>query len=213
MNILAINTAFNESYVAIKANSQIVLKSMNSSLKQSENILGLIDEALKEVQIDLASLNAIACVIGPGSFTGIRIGASIAKGFCSAISGIKRIGVNALDLVAYTFSKTNPQNDFWVVLNALSGNLFACKYNKFGERVTKPCLAFGYELENICGVVVGLNTENLEICSNHVELSSDNLLEYSLKIANKEIYDKDFIPLYLRKSQAEAELDKKNGNN
>ena len=127
MNILAINTAFNQSYVAVKVNDKTVLNQMDSSLKQSENILGLIDSSLNQANGTLFDINAISCVIGPGSFTGIRIGASLSKGFCSALPNIKRIPINSLDLLAYTFSKTNPANDFWVVLNALSGNLFACK--------------------------------------------------------------------------------------
>ena len=193
MNILAINTAFNESYVAVNSNGEHTLKSMNSSLKQSENILGLIDETLKESQIKLNDINAIACVIGPGSFTGIRIGASIAKGFCSALTGIKRICINSLDLLAYTFFKTNPKSDFWVVLNALSGNLFACKYNQNAERLCEPCLLFGDKLETVTGIIVGESGEELGMCNNFIELSSKDLLEFSIKEAQKQNFSNDFV--------------------
>lgn len=213
MNILAMNTAFNESYVAVMANGKQVLKNMDSSLKQSENILGLIDNALGEAKTTLNNIDAIACVIGPGSFTGIRIGASLSKGFCSAIPFIKRICINSLDLIAYTFSKTKPNSNFWVVLNALSGNLFACEYLKNGERVCEPCLVFGEELEKITGTVVGVLDESLDMCTHNVNLNSEDLLEYSTQKFNKLEFSEDFVPLYLRKSQAEAELDKKNGNN
>ena len=90
MCILAINTAFSQSYVAVKTKTKSVSKQMDSSLKQSENILGLIDSALNEANINITNINKVACVIGPGSFTGIRIGASLAKGFCCANKNIKR---------------------------------------------------------------------------------------------------------------------------
>lgn len=213
MNILAINTAFNESYVAVKKDDSVVLKNMDSSLKQSENILGLIDQSLDEANIRIDHLDSIACVIGPGSFTGIRIGASLCKGFCFNNKTIKRVPINSLDLVAYTFSKTKPLSSFWVVLNALSGNLFACNYSKDGDKIGEYSLAFGDEISNINGIVVGLEEEGLEICSNFVNLNSLDLLELSEKTCLMQKTSLDFEPLYLRKSQAEAELDKKNENN
>lgn len=213
MNILAINTSFSKSYVGVQANTKTVLKEMDSSLKQSENILGLIDASLNEAQINLNSINAIACVIGPGSFTGIRIGCSLAKGFCSAISSIKRIAINSLNLIAYSFAKTNPTSDFWVVLNALSGNLFVAKYNHLGQQIIKSSLCFGEELQKISGTVVGLIDEQLEMCNNYVSLSANDLLEYAQNLYKKDEYSVDFTPIYLRKSQAESELDKKDANN
>ena len=212
MNILALNTAFNQSYVAVKTENKTILENMDSSLKQSENILGLIDTALNKAEIELSCIDAIACVIGPGSFTGIRIGASLAKGFCSNKEHIKRIPINSLDLLAYTLSKTKPNQDFWVVLNALSGNFFACMYSKNGEKLQEAEL-ISDNIAKISGLVVGLYEEGLDICNCYVALSSSDLIEYSIFKANNQKENLDFTPLYLRKSQAEAELDKKNGNN
>ncbi len=204
MNILALNTSFTESYVAVKTDSKTVLKNMNSSLKQSENILGLIDDALSEANIMPKELNVISTVIGPGSFTGIRIGASLAKGICTACEYINRVEINSLDLLAYTFSKTNPQNEFWVILNALSGNLFACKYNKDGTPIIIHKLATNKELSlKDTELVVGLEDESLDLCNKYVCFNSEDLLEYTERLIEKEQFSKDFVPLYLRKSQAE----------
>ena len=90
MKVLCLNTAFSQTYVAVENNSAIETKTMDSSLKQSENVLGVVDECLCRAKIDISDLNYIACVIGPGSFTGIRIGASLAKG---AISAVKSRGI------------------------------------------------------------------------------------------------------------------------
>ena len=212
MNILAINTSFNKSYVAVNINELNVYKNMDSSLKQSENILGLIDTALKDANAELSEVQAISCVIGPGSFTGIRIGASLGKGFCSAYKNIKRISICSLDLIAYTYSKKS-KGDFWVVLNSLSGNLFVAKYNANGERIIEPKLLDQKCLDEISGIVVGIDEESLNLCNQFVSLSSEDLLEYSCKLANNNCFTNDFVPLYLRKSQAEAEYERKNQNN
>ena len=212
MNILAMNTSFTESYVAVKTNSNCVCKHMDSSLKQSENILGLVDTCLNDANINVKDLNVISCVIGPGSFTGIRIGASLCKGICSPFETIKKVEINSLDLLAYTYSK-NADGDFWVVLNALSGNLFVGKYNKQGERLLEPAMWGSDTQASISGTVVGLSEEYLGICNNFVDLSSESLMEYTEQQVKQGVFATDFIPVYLRKSQAEAELDKKNGNN
>lgn len=209
MKLLAINTAFNESYVALKNDNQEYLKNVDSSLKQSENILGLISQVLDEAKTNITDINAIACVIGPGSFTGIRIGAGLCKGFCMAQKNIKKIEINSLDLLAFSHIK-NAKSDFYVVLNALSGNLFVCKYNKFGKRLCEPYLLEGsvnFDLE-----VVGLKEENLGFCNCYEDLSSKSLLDYALYLENQKEYSQNFTPVYLRKSQAEAELDKKSNN-
>ena len=211
MNILAMNTSFTESYVAVKTNAKSVYKHMDSFLKQSENILGLVDTCLNDAKINVKDLNVISCVIGPGSFTGIRIGASLCKGMCAPFDTIKKVEINSLDLIAYTYSK-NADGDFWVVLNALSGNLFVCKYNKQGERLLEPAM-WGVDTQSsINGTVVGLREEYLGLCNCYVDLSSESLMEYTEQQVKQNVFSKDFVPVYLRKSQAEAELDKKNGN-
>lgn len=211
MNAICINTSFNNTYVAVKKSDVVACKTVNSSLKQSENLLGVIDDCLNQAQLNLKDVDVISCVIGPGSFTGIRIGASMAKGFCFAMPRIKKVQINSLDLLAYAYAKNNlPNTDYWVVLNALSGNLFACKYNSQGKNITEHMLVFGQELEQITGVVVGLKSEEISLCNSFADFSCEDLLEYTLNKANDGEYSNDFIPLYLRKSQAEAEFDKKN---
>ena len=209
MNILAINTAFNQSYVGLNYNKKQYLKNVDSALKQSENILFIISNVLNEANAKVNDLDAVACVIGPGSFTGIRIGVGLCKGFCVACNNIKKIEVNSLDLLAYTHSKVAKDN-FYVVLNALGGNLFVCKYDKNGKQLTQPYLLneetkFDYE-------VVGLTDENLGFCNHFEEFSSNDLLEYSLLLCNQNCFSNTLTPVYLRKSQAEAELDKKSNN-
>lgn len=213
MNILCLNTAFNQTYVAVKSNNNLAQKTMDSSLKQSENVLGAVDQCLQDVGLNVSNLNVISCVIGPGSFTGIRIGASLCKGFCIACEQIKKVQISSLDLLAYIYAKSaSPKNDFFVALNGLSGNLFVCKYNQNAQPLQPAQLMFGEEINQLNGTIVGLAEEQLDICNNYVSFNTSSLLDYTLQKINCNEYSHDFEPLYLRKSQAEAELEKKNGH-
>lgn len=213
MKVLCLNTAFSETYVTTKNNEMLARKVMDSSLKQSENVLGAVDECLNNSNLKIQDLDVISCVIGPGSFTGIRIGASLVKGFCMAYNNIKKVAINSLDLLAYIFvHNINPERDFYVALNGLSGNVFICKYDKDASPITKPYMATGDDLNLQDEIVVGLLEENFDICNMYVNFDAESLLNYTLEQIEKNNYVDDFVPLYLRKSQAEAELDKKNAN-
>ncbi|MFO0756847.1 MAG: tRNA (adenosine(37)-N6)-threonylcarbamoyltransferase complex dimerization subunit type 1 TsaB [Byssovorax sp.] len=65
----------------------------------AERIFHAIDEALGLAGIDRAELSAIACDIGPGSFTGVRVGLSSAKGIALAL-GLPLVGVSSLEAMA-----------------------------------------------------------------------------------------------------------------
>jgi tRNA threonylcarbamoyladenosine biosynthesis protein TsaB len=65
----------------------------------SEKLLTLLGEVLRQAEVDLEILDAIAVSIGPGSFTGLRIGLSTAKGLCYSLDN-KLIAVSTFDAVA-----------------------------------------------------------------------------------------------------------------
>jgi tRNA threonylcarbamoyladenosine biosynthesis protein TsaB len=65
----------------------------------SESLLSTVDEVLREAEVALGELKAVVVVRGPGSFTGIRIGVSAAKGLAEGL-GIPLIALSRLELVA-----------------------------------------------------------------------------------------------------------------
>ncbi len=69
----------------------------------SENLLSTLDEILKEARVGLNDLQAVVVVRGPGSFTGIRIGVSAAKGLAEGLA-IPVIGLSRLELLAREIS-------------------------------------------------------------------------------------------------------------
>ncbi len=89
LNILVIDTSSGLCSVGIKYNEKRIFKTVDEGRTHSETLLPLIDEVLKNNEIDLDEINILGVVKGPGSFTGIRIGISSIK----AISLAKNISV------------------------------------------------------------------------------------------------------------------------
>ncbi len=214
MKVLALNTAFANSDIAVDIDGKKDYISHSSSAKQSENALVCIDELLKRNNTKIQNIDIMAVVIGPGSFTGIRIGVGLVKGMAVAKPSIKLVGICSLDLLAYTYYSQTNCKDFSCVLDALSGNIFVCSYEN-GKRSSDPKMLTGEELDNLKGTVVGLKAENLDFCTDFVDFNPQMLLEYAnYKITNNEFVDEsNLLPLYLRKSQAEAGLDGANKKN
>lgn len=80
MNILAIDTATEACSVAIMLDDKRYGNFALCPQKQSQNILPMIDELLKQHELSLSDMNLLAYARGPGSFTGVRIAASTIQG-------------------------------------------------------------------------------------------------------------------------------------
>ncbi len=210
MNILALNTAFTNSDVAVLYNDKKDYISLDSSAKHSENILVCVDDLLKKNNAKIQDIDVMSCVVGPGSFTGVRIGVGLIKGMYVVKPELKLISICSLDLMAYV--NKDAKGEFWCVLDALSGNIFVCKYDKNGNRLTEPTMLTGENIDTINGEIIGLNQENLGFCNKFVEFSSQLLLDYTIQKVNQNAFveENNFLPIYLRKSQAEVSLE--NGN-
>jgi tRNA threonylcarbamoyladenosine biosynthesis protein TsaB len=86
VNILGIETATTVCGVALMRDDRIVAEQwLEERSVHAERLFGLIDQVLQEGGVDPRDLDALAISIGPGSFTGLRIGLSAAKGFHLAL--------------------------------------------------------------------------------------------------------------------------------
>ena len=101
MKILAIDTSGPVCGVAVMKDGAIVHEAAAiNKMTHSVNLLPMIDTALQASGIaSVAELDRIACVVGPGSFTGVRIGVSTVKGLAHA-HGTLCVPVNALEAMA-----------------------------------------------------------------------------------------------------------------
>ena len=214
MKLLAINSAFLESFIEYNNGDKLICSKLDSSLRHSENLLPEIEKVLGEDKVK--DIDCIAVVVGPGSFTGIRIGVAIAKAFMLANEKIKAISINSLELLANEYLKDKTKSkDFWCVLNALSGNYFVQKFSKSGESLCEPHMVNGEELEKIKNeYIISLLSDDIEFANETIEFKSETLYNLASKKAesNDFVTENNLLPLYLRLSQAEQELKEKEKN-
>ena len=101
MKILALDSSgLVASAAVIDGSLTIAEYSINYKKTHSQTLLPMLDEIKKMTELDLSTLDAIAVAAGPGSFTGLRIGAATAKGLGLALN-IPIIPVPTLDALAY----------------------------------------------------------------------------------------------------------------
>ncbi len=108
--ILAIDTATPCSTVALtngtrNDGSVIAMLSLSSNVTHSRRLLTSIDHLLSDTGIAKDDISGYAVGLGPGSFTGLRIGMATAKGLAAA-SGVPLYGVSTLDIIAANCSDT-----------------------------------------------------------------------------------------------------------
>jgi len=107
IRILCIETSLDYCSVSMIEDGKVIgSESINIKKSHSEFILILIKNLLKRVKISLNELSAIAVNKGPGSYTGLRIGVSTAKGLCFSLD-LPLLSVNSLDLMIYDVKKKN----------------------------------------------------------------------------------------------------------
>lgn len=100
--ILSIETTTTNCSVSLSFKGEtLVLKEDNDrNFSHAESLHSIIDAVLKEAEVSKSQLNAIAISKGPGSYTGLRIGVSAAKGLCYALE-LPLIAISTLEALAH----------------------------------------------------------------------------------------------------------------
>lgn len=108
MNILLIETATQICSVVLASEGKVVAHRESDTPNAHSTCLSVfIDEVLKESQLTPRELGAVCVSAGPGSYTGLRIGVSTAKGFCYAL-GIPLLSVPTLLSMASLYYRQHP---------------------------------------------------------------------------------------------------------
>lgn len=136
MNFLAIDTA-NEylTVIASKAGKAKVLFEPQCGMQHSVRLMGAVEEALAGADLPLGECDFFAAVTGPGSFTGIRIGISAAKGFCSALKK-PALGITTFQTLAY-----NAEGDCLSAVPAGRGFYYVCPFGENKQILSAPSRA------------------------------------------------------------------------
>lgn len=132
--ILCIETSASYCSIAIAQNEELIaLHESNAVNDHASTIMSHIDACLKDAQIAARQLEAIAVSRGPGSFTGLRVGASTAKGLCFALD-IPLIGVSTLEALADQALKERTEAEFCVpMIWARKKEVYTAAYDRTGK--------------------------------------------------------------------------------
>lgn len=109
MNLLAIDTSTEFASIALLAGNELSCEEQNNQKTHAQFLLPMIDRLLVNAGLSLKQLDGIVFGCGPGSFTGLRIACSIAKGLAYA-HDLGLIPVSSLDTIAYGARKQKEYN-------------------------------------------------------------------------------------------------------
>ena len=122
MSILAIDTATQVSSVAVASEARLSAElTMQARLTHSETLLPHIEQVLRMANVKKEALEGLAVSLGPGSFTGLRIGLAAAKAICYALK-LPLIGVPTLEALAWHYPVAGVR--IVTLLDAQKGNAY-----------------------------------------------------------------------------------------
>ena len=132
--LLLIETSTEVCSVALSRGTEIVAERVIKEPKAHARIIGnFIEEVLKEASSSVAGCSAIVVSEGPGSYTGLRVGVSIAKGLCYG-SGVPMIAVSSLELLARLCVESDdiPRGDLIIapMIDARRMEVYTCRFNR-----------------------------------------------------------------------------------
>lgn len=235
MKILSIDTASDVCGVSILENNNLIEK-FDEITKEShsQRLMPIIEKAFKRTNLTIDDIDLIVCDVGPGSFTGIRIGVATVKAFCDS-KDIIPIGISSLESLAYSIK--NNSKIICSIINAKNDNCYFALYEKNKDNTLQTLIE--PEAENIDTILSILNSYNLDTLNNQVisfvgdgsKVYKDKILEvfpnsiiaddkndildsYNLGLAGFDKYSsgeelEELLPLYLKKPQAQIQLEKK----
>lgn len=235
MKILSIDTSSNICGVSILDDNNLICNLDNDTGRtHSENLMPMIKNALSTANLTLDEIDLIVCDIGPGSFTGIRIGIATVKAFNDGLN-IPCIGISSLEALAYNIN--NNSNLICSILDCKNNNCYFSLYEKKEKSfetliepqvenihstlsILRSYIDDNFENSNITFVGDGSKIYETQIKKTFKDAQiSDKTLDilnsYGLgicgyeKYINSEYLNEEILPLYLKKPQAQKLLEEK----
>lgn len=210
MNLI-IDTSSEKLKVILKGNN-VFLENEETNMKHLQHLLPQIDKILQKANASVKDLNLLSVVLGPGSFTGVRIGVSTVKAFMCAHPHIKAIGVNMLELLSYVIIKNlKVSTNFAIIIKSTSTKYYFAVSSSSGV-LQKQTLLTSSELEEFLKEnKMPLFSYNIEYkteqnCATVITLSTSDYVEFVDQLVSKKAFSQDLKPIYLALSQAEEEL-------
>lgn len=219
MHILAIETATRAASVAVIFDGKILAETVRESPQSfSETLMPQVEEVIK-VSGAYQNLDAVAVSIGPGSFTGLRIGLATAKALAYAWQ-IKIIGVPTLQAMAHNF----PAAQVLPMIDAQKNRAYCQLFKDAAaqsELAVKPIAEAVAELAQLdgefflCGDVLhkikAPLPPNVKLAPPHLQMPRASSVAVCAQLLNTVDNVMNLEPLYIRRAEAEELWEKRHG--
>ena len=221
MKILAMDTSSVNATVAVGDENKILGEyTVAGERAHSQIIMPMLDDMLKHCGITVKDIDVFAVALGPGSFTGLRIGISAMKTLAQALDK-KIIGVSSLDCVAASFPFTEKivcpifdarRNDVYNALYLNGEKTVKDRIVDFDELLIemhgKEVVFAGDAITKFKNKIESFDSEKWYVSPVNLSMQrASSIASVALERANKDLYDNlyEVTPIYLRLPQAERE--------
>lgn len=229
MIALGIDTSTNHTSVALGDDQEILAATQFAGPRKQDHVVSAVDRLLGWTGLEVTNLGGVAVGLGPGLYTGLRVGVEAGKSFAQVLN-LPIVGLPSLDVLA--FGVRNTRRVIGAVLDARRGELFFAFYRSVpggvireGSYQVGPPQALSAELQALSEdvLLVGngaiLYRHEVERPGVRVEFASavlahplaSSLVELAAPRFVREETDRlmDVVPFYLRKTDAEITWDKR----
>jgi tRNA threonylcarbamoyladenosine biosynthesis protein TsaB len=142
--LLLLESSTTNCSVGIARNETLLfVREINAGYTHAEHMPVFVEEVLLASGIEKHQLSGVAVGTGPGSYTGLRIGASLAKGIAYGL-GIPAIGISSLYILSrmyfegYSYNSGSISTSILAVMNSRKGEVYAGAYSSSGEEILCP---------------------------------------------------------------------------
>jgi tRNA threonylcarbamoyladenosine biosynthesis protein TsaB len=216
VNVLSFDTATEVLTLAAVHGESWATLAFRRGLQHSPALLPLVDTVLGGLGMKAADIELLVCSLGPGSFTGIRIGLATAMGISHG-RGIPIVGVSTLDALAFPWS--GHRGDVFPVIDARKGKIYAARF-RAGSRQGEYMDVSPSELAQIVAtsespLLAGPDAERIrdllgdqgKTARTALTIDPRSMLDIGRDRFTREGADPSGLrPLYLRKSEAEISI-------
>lgn len=226
MRILAFDSSAKSASVAILCDNRIIGSSfINTNITHSQTLVPMAEQLLNNTNLSINDIDALAVSVGPGSFTGVRIGVSVVKGIAMPLN-LPCIGVSTLEAMAYNYI----EKDCIIVstmdarCNQVYNALFRfndCKLERLcGDRPISIS-ELEKDLENykekviligdgakLCYDAFGYKYDNVYLAPENIRYQNAVGVAFSA-LTKEAVSAEKIMPTYLRLPQAQRELKKR----
>lgn len=228
MKILAVDTATQNCSVAVMDRDTLLAEmTIGSGRTHSRHLMTIIDTVIEMAGLQVDQVDGFAVTIGPGSFTGLRIGISTVKGLSYALHK-PVVGVSSLDALAWQFRHTSLL--ICAAIDARKKEVYSCRYRFDDQAMTKegrervaspietvrgidePCLFVGngaLVYKEMISAELGKLALFADVNRNIIRASTIAGLSLSMIEQTPAENVTSLVPQYIRKSDAELKIGQK----